>query len=165
VRPSGRRHCSDLDLYRLWRADERTRTAYPCSSYECAVSGCCALHRLANTALLSGFLFPALLTIAGCCVRVRVKLGLGLLAISGDANAKLEIPAKDAPLHVADVRCLPDAIPACCALWLTVRLHQFIRPGEAVVRQPRPLLLFLSLEGRTRDSVTSYRWWRVAGRL
>ena len=27
VRSSGRRHCSDPDLYRLWRADERTRTA------------------------------------------------------------------------------------------------------------------------------------------
>jgi hypothetical protein len=27
VRPSGRRHCIDPDLYRLWRADERTRTA------------------------------------------------------------------------------------------------------------------------------------------
>jgi hypothetical protein len=25
---------------RIERADERTRTAYPCSSYECAVSGC-----------------------------------------------------------------------------------------------------------------------------
>jgi hypothetical protein len=31
VKPSGRRHCIDPDLYRLWRADERTRTAYPCS--------------------------------------------------------------------------------------------------------------------------------------
>jgi hypothetical protein len=28
------------DLHWLRRADERTRTAYPCSSYECAVSDC-----------------------------------------------------------------------------------------------------------------------------
>jgi hypothetical protein len=28
------------DLQVKKRADERTRTAYPCSSYECAVSGC-----------------------------------------------------------------------------------------------------------------------------
>jgi hypothetical protein len=31
-------------------ADERRRTAYPCSSYECAVSGCWALHRVAISA-------------------------------------------------------------------------------------------------------------------
>jgi hypothetical protein len=30
--------------------DERARTAYPCSSYECAVSGRWALQRLANPA-------------------------------------------------------------------------------------------------------------------
>jgi hypothetical protein len=29
-----------LQIARKQRADERTRTAYPCSSYECAVSGC-----------------------------------------------------------------------------------------------------------------------------
>ena len=28
------------DLQAKKRADERTRTAYPCSSYECAVRGC-----------------------------------------------------------------------------------------------------------------------------
>ncbi len=28
MRPSGRRHCSDPDLHRLWRADERTQTAH-----------------------------------------------------------------------------------------------------------------------------------------
>jgi hypothetical protein len=32
------------------RADERTRTAYSCSSYECAVSGCWALQGLADPA-------------------------------------------------------------------------------------------------------------------
>jgi hypothetical protein len=47
------------------RADERTRTAYPCSSYECAVSGCWALHRIANIAYVSGLLFPRLPGIAG----------------------------------------------------------------------------------------------------
>jgi hypothetical protein len=30
--------CRDLHWFR--RADEQTRTAYPCSSYECAVSDC-----------------------------------------------------------------------------------------------------------------------------
>jgi hypothetical protein len=46
-----------------------------CSSYECAVSGCWALQRFANTAYVSGSLFPRLLGIAEHCVRVRVKLG------------------------------------------------------------------------------------------
>jgi hypothetical protein len=32
------------------RADERTRNAYPCSSYECAVTGCSALQGVANPA-------------------------------------------------------------------------------------------------------------------
>jgi hypothetical protein len=32
------------------RADERTRTAYPCSSYECAVIGCWVLQGFAITA-------------------------------------------------------------------------------------------------------------------
>jgi hypothetical protein len=32
------------------RADERTRTAYPCSSYECAVNGCWALLKSADSA-------------------------------------------------------------------------------------------------------------------
>ena len=41
--------------------------------YECAVRRFWTLHRLANPALTTGFLFPALPTIAGYCVRVRVK--------------------------------------------------------------------------------------------
>ena len=68
---------SEYSAYLCWlgRADERTRTAYPCSSYECAVSGCWALQGFANPAYLEGFPFPALPTVAGYCVRVRVKLG------------------------------------------------------------------------------------------
>jgi hypothetical protein len=56
------------------RADERTPTAYPCSLRVCGqwllgIAGC------ANPADLKDLLFPRLPTIAGYCVRVRVKLG------------------------------------------------------------------------------------------
>jgi hypothetical protein len=53
-------------------ADERTRTAYPCSSYECAVIGCWTLQEFADSVFLRGFLFPGLPIIARYCVRVRV---------------------------------------------------------------------------------------------
>src|SRR5687768_18602827 len=43
--------------------------------YECAVSGCWALHGRAIPAYTKGFQFPVLLTIAERCVRVRVKHG------------------------------------------------------------------------------------------
>ena len=43
------------------------------SHYECAVSGCWALHEFAKPACLKGFQFCRLPGIAGCCVRVRVK--------------------------------------------------------------------------------------------
>jgi hypothetical protein len=43
---------------------ERTRTAYPCSSYECAVRRCRGLHRFAYPAFLSRFLFSGLLRVA-----------------------------------------------------------------------------------------------------
>ena len=43
--------------------------------YECAVMRCRNVQGIANPAILSGFSFPRLPTIAGYCVRVRVKLG------------------------------------------------------------------------------------------
>ncbi len=55
------------------RADERTRTA-DLTHYECTVDGCRALHRLASPTQVSGFLFPALPTIAGHRIRVGVKV-------------------------------------------------------------------------------------------
>ena len=53
------------------RADSNRFPAH----YECAVSGCPALLGFAYPAWAMGIPFPALPTIAGHCVRVRVKLG------------------------------------------------------------------------------------------
>jgi hypothetical protein len=53
--------------------------------YECAVRRCWALHRIANHAYVSGSLSSLLPTIAGYCVRVRVKLGSSGVGSSLDA--------------------------------------------------------------------------------
>jgi hypothetical protein len=74
-----------LQIAIKWRADERTRTADLESLSECAVSSCWALHRIANHAYVSGSLFSLLPTIAGYCVRVRVKLGSSGVGSSLDA--------------------------------------------------------------------------------
>jgi hypothetical protein len=55
------------------RAD--SRTADLSSSYECAVIGCWALHGLSNPAQIKGYVFLVMPSIAGYCVRARVKLG------------------------------------------------------------------------------------------
>src|SRR5215216_4952590 len=71
------------------RADSKRFPAH----YECAVSGCRGLHGLAIPAYVKGFLFPALPTIAGYCVRVRVKLGSarrGLATAKSIANQSLD---------------------------------------------------------------------------
>ena len=56
------------------RADERTRTAYPCSITSDAVGRCRALHGLANAAYLEGFLFSGLLSVAPYCVPCRLRV-------------------------------------------------------------------------------------------
>jgi hypothetical protein len=40
---------------------------------------CRGLQVFANSVFLRGFLFPVLPTVAGCCVRVRVKLGSSIV--------------------------------------------------------------------------------------
>src|SRR3712207_5675274 len=68
-----------LQIATKWRADERTRTAYPCSL---RVRGRAFLSvaRAGKSRIGIGFpvlyIAPVLPTIAGYCVRVRVKLGL-----------------------------------------------------------------------------------------
>jgi hypothetical protein len=56
------------------RADERTRTAYPCS-LRVIIQALQGFARGCKSPCLRGFLFPGLPTIAGYCMRVRVKLG------------------------------------------------------------------------------------------
>jgi hypothetical protein len=63
-----------LQIGRKRRADERTPTAYPCSSYECAVRRCRGLQRLANPAYLGGFLFSGLLRVAPYCVPGGIRV-------------------------------------------------------------------------------------------
>jgi hypothetical protein len=56
----------DLQVKR--RDDERTRTAYPCSSYECAVRGCRALHGICKSRISKRFF---VLSIADYCRALR----------------------------------------------------------------------------------------------
>jgi hypothetical protein len=56
------------------RADERTRTAYPCSSYECAVRRCRGLQGLAKPAFLSSSLCTGLLDVAPYCAPGGVRV-------------------------------------------------------------------------------------------
>src|SRR5215203_5406818 len=48
-----------------------------CSSYECAVRRCRGLHRLANSAYLSLFLFSTLLRVAPYCVPGGIRVVSG----------------------------------------------------------------------------------------
>jgi hypothetical protein len=56
------------------RADERTRTAFLISSYECAVMCCRGVQGIANAAYLEGFPFPALLSVAPYCVPGGIRV-------------------------------------------------------------------------------------------
>src|SRR5918995_3888911 len=56
------------------RADERTRTAYPCSSYECAVRRCRSSPGVAMPAFLSGLLCSGLPRVAPYCVPGGVRV-------------------------------------------------------------------------------------------
>ena len=57
-----------------WGANERTRTAYPCSSYECAVTCCRGLQWLAIPVYLSRFLFSGLLRVAPYCAPDGIRV-------------------------------------------------------------------------------------------
>jgi hypothetical protein len=54
------------------------------------------LHRLANPAETTGFLFPVLPTIAGLCVRVRVKLGSTVVSTPWITRRRFGCPEKKA---------------------------------------------------------------------
>jgi hypothetical protein len=56
------------------RADERTRTAYPSSSYECSVTRCRGLHRVANPTFLGGFLCSVLQVVAPFCAPGGIRV-------------------------------------------------------------------------------------------
>jgi hypothetical protein len=66
--------CLDVlvPVQRVCRADERTRTAYPCS-LRVRGQGLLDVAGVCISRIGRGFLFPALPTIARYCVRVRVK--------------------------------------------------------------------------------------------
>jgi hypothetical protein len=59
--------------------------------YECAVRCCWVLLGFADSVFLRGFLFPVLPTIAGHCVRVRVKRGQECV----DYTSPLALRSKD----------------------------------------------------------------------
>src|SRR5918994_2358316 len=68
------------------------------------------LHGFAYPTFLSGFLFPALPTIAGYCVRVRVKLGSRVrgLRVAGSCSSLTHVH-QYAPPHVASA---PETLTA-----------------------------------------------------
>jgi hypothetical protein len=57
------------------------------------------LHGFANSAFLSDFLFPVLPTVAGYCVRVRVKLGSTTAAYDRLLSPTIPLTAEDYDRH------------------------------------------------------------------
>ena len=71
----------EISLFRIFRLSKAITESRRVDSnrfpahYEGAVCGCCELQRFANLPHLRRFLCSVLPTIAGQCIRVRVKLG------------------------------------------------------------------------------------------
>jgi hypothetical protein len=86
-----------LTFYEICRKNEEPTSGlepltYPL--YECAVMGCWGLQRLAKPAYIKGYLFSVLPSIAGYCVRVRVRAP----AFAPASRKTIESLTKDAPL-------------------------------------------------------------------